>query len=128
MIDIHRIRIATLVFIAVMTLVVSSAFAQTTTDFSGEWGNRNHEDAWDRIGGPCPSVQCGGPAPGDYLGLALNPAGRMRDLPFLTLGNSDACRSKTNAFKLQGHVSRLSAVRVSMASQPSGHTMFTEYS
>jgi hypothetical protein len=58
-------------------LISSPALAQTT-DFSGEWGNRNHEDAWDRIGGPCPSPQCGGPALGDYLGLALNEAGRMR--------------------------------------------------
>jgi hypothetical protein len=60
-----------------MMLVAVPAHAQTT-DFSGEWSNRNHEDAWDRIGGPCPGPQCGGPAPGDYLGLALNDAGRMR--------------------------------------------------
>jgi hypothetical protein len=60
------------------SLALSPALAQSTTDFSGEWGNRNHEDAWDRVGGPCPGVQCGGPAPGDYLGLALNAAGRMR--------------------------------------------------
>src|SRR5687768_10093667 len=62
--------------LAVM-LATGPARAQTT-DFSGEWGNRNHEDAWDRIGGPCPGPQCGGPALGDYLGLALNEAGRRR--------------------------------------------------
>ena len=58
-------------------LVSASAFGQTT-DFSGEWDDRVHEDQWDRTTGPCPSPQCGGPAPGDYLGLALTEAGRMR--------------------------------------------------
>ncbi len=49
-------------------LIAVPALAQTT-DFSGEWSNRNHEDATDRIGGP---------PIGDYLGFALNDAGRMR--------------------------------------------------
>jgi len=73
----HTKVFASLLTMAVV-LVAIPAFSQSITDLSGEWGNRNHEDAWDRVGGPCPGVQCGGPAPGDYLGLALNPAGRMR--------------------------------------------------
>ena len=59
-------------------LLVAMPGLGQTTDFSGEWDDRVHEDAWDRTNGPCPSPQCGGPAPGDYLGLALTEAGRMR--------------------------------------------------
>jgi hypothetical protein len=72
------VRAAVYLLLLMPLLVSAPALAQSTTDFSGEWANRNHEDAWDRQGGPCPGAQCGGPAPGDYLGLALNDAGRMR--------------------------------------------------
>jgi hypothetical protein len=65
-------------FLFLSALLGLTAFGQTTTDFAGEWANRNHEDAYDRVGGPCPSLQCGGPALGDYLGFALTDAGRMR--------------------------------------------------
>jgi hypothetical protein len=59
-------------------LVSAPAFAQIT-DFAGEWGNRGHEDAYDRFGSSqCPGPQCGGPALGDYMGVALTDAGRMR--------------------------------------------------
>jgi len=60
-------RKVSLLLLAV-ALISLPAFAQTT-DFSGEWSNRNHEDATDRIGGP---------PIGDYLGFALNDAGRLR--------------------------------------------------
>ena len=55
-------------FALVAILISVPAFGQTT-DFAGEWANRNHEDATDRIGGP---------PIGDYLGFALNDAGRLR--------------------------------------------------
>lgn len=66
--DIDRARVVGCLLLMLTLLVSVPAFAQTT-DFSGEWANRNHEDAQDRIGGrPL----------GDYTGLALNDAGRMR--------------------------------------------------
>src|ERR1043165_7835203 len=55
-------------FLLAIALIRLPVFAQTT-DFSGEWSNRNHEDATDRIGAP---------PIGDYLGFALNDAGRLR--------------------------------------------------
>jgi hypothetical protein len=61
----------------ILTLV-GSAFAQT--DFTGEWAPRMHEDQPERVPGP---------ELGDYLGLPLSPAGRMRaetwDASLLTL-------------------------------------------
>ena len=44
------------------------AFGQTA-DLSGEYANLTHEDAMERAGGP---------PLGDYLGIPLNEAGRMR--------------------------------------------------
>ena len=69
---------------AVLLLVLAAILASVpafdqTTDFAGEWDNRTHEDEYDRNGSrQCPGPQCGGPALGDYLGMALNDAGRMR--------------------------------------------------
>ncbi len=76
--NVTRTRIAGFVFLLASMLAGAPAFAQIT-DFAGEWDNRNHEDAYDRVGSQqCPGPQCGGPALGDYLGIALNDAGRMR--------------------------------------------------
>jgi hypothetical protein len=50
-----------------ITLLASPLFAQV--DFSGEWAPRFHEDQLERVPGP---------ELGDYLGLPLSPAGRMR--------------------------------------------------
>ena len=60
-------RLACLLLL-VLVLLGSPALAQTT-DFSGEWANRSHEDGAERGGGP---------PLGDYLGIPLNDAGRMR--------------------------------------------------
>ena len=75
--SVDRARIMGTLCLWVAMLVCVPAMGQTT-DFSGEWSERSHEDNWDRRGGPCPSPQCGGPALGDYLGFALTDAGRMR--------------------------------------------------
>ena len=48
-------------------LAAGSLFAQV--DFSGEWAPRFHEDQLERVPGP---------ELGDYLGLSLSPAGRLR--------------------------------------------------
>jgi hypothetical protein len=76
--NLNRRGTTILLFVLAATLVSVTAFAQTT-DFAGEWANRTHEDEYDRNGSrQCPGPQCGGPALGDYLGIALNEAGRMR--------------------------------------------------
>lgn len=70
-------RLVAVVPVLILTLV-GSAFAQT--DFTGEWAPRMHEDQPERVPGP---------ELGDYLGLPLSPAGRMRaetwDASLLTL-------------------------------------------
>jgi hypothetical protein len=74
---VRQVRLTLVLFLSVSVLVSVPAFGQST-DFSGEWAERSHEDNWARRGGPCPSPQCGGPALGDYMGFALTDAGRMR--------------------------------------------------
>ena len=73
-----RITIAGPLLLLVTTLVSTPAFAQV--DLSGEWGNRFHEDQPERI--PGPDI-------GDYLGLPINEAARLRgdswDASLLTL-------------------------------------------
>jgi glyoxylase-like metal-dependent hydrolase (beta-lactamase superfamily II) len=65
------------VFLA-LALLASTAFAQV--DLTGEWGARYHEDQPERIPGP---------EIGDYLGLPINDAARLRadswDASLLTL-------------------------------------------
>ena len=53
--------------VAVMTLLSLPAFAQV--DLSGEWAPRFHEDQPERLAGP---------EIGDYLGLPINDAARLR--------------------------------------------------
>jgi hypothetical protein len=71
-------KIAGPLLLLVTTLVSTPAFAQA--DLSGEWGNRFHEDQPERI--PGPDI-------GDYLGLPINEAARLRgdswDASLLTL-------------------------------------------
>jgi len=62
----HRSVAALLLFLAAM-LVSIPAFAQI--DFSGEWAPRFYEDQPERVPGP---------ELGDYLGLPINDAARMR--------------------------------------------------
>jgi len=73
-----RTKIAGPLFLLVMALVSTPALAQV--DLSGEWGNRFHEDQPERI--PGPDI-------GDYLGLPINEAARLRadswDASLLTL-------------------------------------------
>lgn len=73
-----RTKIAGPLFLLMMALVSTPAIAQV--DLSGEWGNRFHEDQPERI--PGPDI-------GDYLGLPINEAARLRadswDASLLTL-------------------------------------------
>jgi hypothetical protein len=66
--QVHRAKMASGVFVLAATLAgVPAALAQT--DFSGEWAPRFYEDQPERVPGP---------ELGDYLGLPINAAGRMR--------------------------------------------------
>ena len=58
-----------MVFMVVLLAVLAGAPALAQVDLSGDWGIRFYEDAPDR--GPGPEV-------GDYLGLPINAAARMR--------------------------------------------------
>ena len=64
--NVHRASIAGLLALAAI-LVCRPAFAQV--DFSGEWGPRFHEDQPERVPGP---------ELGDYLGLPISNAARLR--------------------------------------------------
>src|SRR5204862_1949345 len=55
--------------IAVMLLAASAAPAVAQTDFSGEWAPRFWEDQPERVPGP---------ELGDYLGIPINDAARLR--------------------------------------------------
>ena len=54
---------------AVLLLIAAAAPAAAQVDFSGEWAPRFHEDQPERVPGP---------ALGDYLGLPVNDAARLR--------------------------------------------------
>ncbi len=58
-------RVVSLLFAA--TFASTPAFAQV--DFSGEWGVRMHEDQPERVPGP---------ELGDFLGIPINEAARLR--------------------------------------------------
>lgn len=64
--SVKRSGLAAMFLIAVIA-ASSPAFAQV--DFSGEWAPRHHEDQPERAPGP---------ELGDYLGIPINPAARMR--------------------------------------------------
>ena len=49
MFHVTRTGVAGLLFLLAAMLTSAPAFAQIT-DFAGEWDNRNHEDAYDRVG------------------------------------------------------------------------------
>src|SRR3954452_14415414 len=55
--------------VALMLLVASAAPAFAQTDFSGEWAPRFWEDQPERVPGP---------ELGDYLGIPINDAARLR--------------------------------------------------
>src|SRR5881396_352962 len=66
--QVNRTGVATFVLLLAAAMLLSiPAFAQT--DFSGEWAVKNHED--------CLTNSCQPPL-GDYLGVPLNAAGRLR--------------------------------------------------
>jgi len=56
-------------FVPLVTLLAVSVPASAQTNFSGVWAERIHEDSYERSGGP---------PLGDYQGIPLNDAGRMK--------------------------------------------------
>jgi hypothetical protein len=56
-------------FVAMLALACAAAPAAAQVDFSGEWAPRFHEDQPERVPGP---------QLGDYLGLPINDAARLR--------------------------------------------------
>jgi hypothetical protein len=64
---VNRIRLAGSLFLITVATGLSPAFGQV--DFSGEWAPRFYEDQPERVPGP---------ELGDYLGIPINTAGRMR--------------------------------------------------
>jgi hypothetical protein len=81
--------------VAATLLVSSSAFAQAV-ELSGVWAPLMHEDAPERAGGP---------EVGDYLGLPLSDAGRMRaetwDASLLTLPEHQ-CKPHPSTYGFRG--------------------------
>lgn len=67
MIDLYRARIPGFFFLLTAIFMSGPAFAQV--DLTGDWANRYHEDYWHRQAGP---------EIGDYVGLPINEAGRMK--------------------------------------------------
>ncbi len=66
--SVHRATIRR-AFVPLVTLLAVSVPASAQTNFSGVWAERIHEDSYERSGGP---------PLGDYQGIPLNDAGRMK--------------------------------------------------
>jgi len=98
MLKFHRLPLAALVFFA-------PAFAQS--DFSGSWAPLYHEDLPDRIPGP---------ELGDYLGLPLNDAARLRadsyDADRISVVPEYQCRPHSADYSMRGLANmRVDAIR-----------------
>ena len=92
-------------FLAATLLISSPAFAQV--DFSGSWSPLYHEDLPDRIPGP---------ELGDYLGLPLNDAARLRadsyDADRISVVPEYQCRPHSSDYSMRGLANmRVDAVR-----------------
>jgi len=88
----HSCRLAA--FIALLTAAAGGAFAQT--DIVGEWGNRFHEDFWERRSG----LQVG-----DFTGFAMTDAGRRMaeswNPSWFSIPENE-CRPHTSIYGLRG--------------------------
>src|SRR5579875_2297653 len=100
-------RLSTIVVPAALVLVAAPAFAQV--DFTGEWAPAYHEDAPDRIPGP---------ELGDYLGLPLNDAARLRadsyDADRISVVPEYQCRPHSADYSMRG----LANMRVDIIRDP----------
>jgi hypothetical protein len=94
-------------FLAAALLVSAPAFAQI--DFSGSWSPLYHEDLPDRIPGP---------ELGDYLGLPLNDAARLRadsyDADRISVVPEYECRPHSSDYSMRG----LANMRVDLIRDP----------
>jgi hypothetical protein len=94
-------------FLAAALLISAPAFAQI--DFSGSWAPLYHEDLPDRIPGP---------ELGDYLGLPLNDAARLRadsyDADRISVVPEYQCRPHSADYSMRG----LANMRVDMIRDP----------
>src|ERR1700685_898477 len=92
-------------FLAAALLLSAPAFAQI--DFSGSWAPLYHEDLPDRIPGP---------ELGDYLGLPLNDAARLRadsyDADRISVVPEYQCRPHSADYSMRGLANmRVDAIR-----------------
>src|SRR5438045_236513 len=81
--------------LALLLLLAAPAYSQV--DFTGEWAPAYHEDAPER--GP-------GPELGDYMGIPLNEAGRMRadsyDADRISIVTEFQCRPHSSDYGMRG--------------------------
>jgi hypothetical protein len=89
-------RLASLLFVLAASLILSTSASAQVVDLSGVWAPLMHEDAPERAGGP---------DVGDYLGLPLTEAGRMRaetwDASILTLPEHQ-CKPHPSTYGMRG--------------------------
>ena len=92
-----------------LVAIVSALPAFAEVDFTGEWAPAYHEDAPERIPGP---------EIGDYMGLPLNDAGRMRadsyDADRISVVTEYECRPHGADYSMRG----LSNVRIDNVFDP----------
>ena len=101
----------------VLTLAASPAFAQI--DLSGQWAGRFHEDQEHRVPGP---------ELGDYLGLPINDAGRLKadawDASILSLREHQA-KPHPSTYSLRGPANiRISRVLDAVTQETIGYELF----
>ena len=102
----HEALMRSLVLVALLTLSAAPAFAQV--DFSGEWAPRYHEDQPERVPGP---------ELGDYLGIPINDAARMRADTWDAV-DPDAARVAVPAALGRLHLARAVAAEDPQGSEP----------
>jgi hypothetical protein len=95
MIRAHRNRETNRLLPALFLLICAPAFAQV--DFSGNWAPLYHEDLPDRLPGP---------ELGDYLGIPINDAARLRadsyDADRLSVVSEYECRPHSSDYSMRG--------------------------
>jgi hypothetical protein len=92
----HRARLGSVVLVATL-LIISATPARAQIDFSGEWAPLYHEDGPERLPGP---------EIGDYLGLPINAAARLRadswDGDRISVVTEYQCRPHSSDYGMRG--------------------------
>jgi hypothetical protein len=93
----HMRQTALSSFLATLAAGVLSVPAAAQVDFTGEWNPAYHEDAPERLPGP---------ELGDYMGIPLNPAGRLRadsyDADRISVVSEYQCRPHSSDYGMRG--------------------------